>query len=66
MMILFAVYRQTQHFNEVAIVTAKHREQAKSKAFCYLGGNRDKYIVSPLTNGATKIHFDITVSADLE
>lgn len=33
-----------------AFVTAYHREQAKSVAHYWIGGDSDRYLVEPLTN----------------
>lgn len=57
-MILFAVKRRDIS-DLLVIVTAHAREHAKSKAFDYLGGNPDQYIVEPLSERKTRIHFII-------
>lgn len=38
------------------------REEAKRKAYTWLGGDSDRYTVTPLTEPEDRVHLDITVS----
>lgn len=42
-------------------VIAFNREGAKSTAHAWIGGDPDRYIVSPLTEPGDRIHFALTV-----
>lgn len=58
-MIFWSVY--TRVGTDTVIVNAASREIAKSKAFAFLGGNPDTYIVSPITHANARVFLDITV-----
>lgn len=37
------------------------REEAKRKAYGWLGLNPDDYVVLPLTNHSDRVHIDVTI-----
>ncbi len=55
--ILFMVEMGNIHF----ICDARDREDAKRKAYQWIGGNSDDYTVSPLTEKGDRIHMAVTL-----
>lgn len=47
--------------NVKVFVIAKGREEAKKQAHGWIGGDREQYVVSPLTNPGDRIHFHMTL-----
>lgn len=57
-MILFQVTNNNAH----VITWSFDREDAKRRAAPWLSGDRDKYVVTPLTNPGDRVKLDITIS----
>lgn len=61
-MIVFII-RPNQDAKEHVICTARDREDAKNKAWGVFHGNRDHYIVTPLTQKGDLVVFDLITTA---
>jgi hypothetical protein len=55
--LLFAVYRGKSVF----VCWAHSREEAKNQAYSWFGGDRDQYIVSPISSPGHSVHIGITL-----